>query len=59
VRPLVEAEHRAALDVTRSAAERDNSAHRYDTGRTLLALLPTKAASIRAAAVASAQKLSK
>jgi hypothetical protein len=59
MRPLVEAEHTAALDLSRSAAERDNSAHRYGLGRTLLELLPAKAAASRSAAVAAAQKAAK
>jgi hypothetical protein len=56
MRPLVEAEHAAALDLSRSAAERDNSAHRYNLGRTLLELLPARAAASRSATVAAAEK---
>ncbi|HEY3897375.1 MAG TPA: hypothetical protein VGM54_02115 [Chthoniobacter sp.] len=59
VRPLVEAELSAALDLARSAAERDNSAHRYGLGRMLLELLPAKAAAARSAAAAAAQKCAK
>ena len=59
VRPLVDAEHSAALDLTRSAAERDNSAHRYGLGRMLLELLPVKAAAARSAALTATQKTAK
>jgi hypothetical protein len=55
VRPLIEAERKAALDVRRSAAERDNSAQRHDLGHTLLHLLATRAAEARSRAQQAAK----
>jgi len=52
MRPLVEAERTAALEVKRSAAERDNSAHRFELGNLLLHLLEAKAEEARTRAQA-------
>src|SRR5258708_3019734 len=54
-RPIVDAERKAALDIQRTAAERDNSAHRYDLGQTLLGLLATKVAESRSRAQQAAK----
>jgi hypothetical protein len=54
MRPIVEAERAAALDIQRSAAERDHAAQRFDLGNALLHLLAVQAEAARARAAQAA-----